>query len=136
MPAESPGRFIVDAKGRRRSVVLPIKRYETLMEDLHDLAVVDERRDEGAVPLGEINGGCDLPARFEIYFSPSGERDLRLLPKQGRRGDVTVVLRRLAKITYPMQVFGAMVSFHSPWNLSFLIERSSICSSVTFRPVG
>ena len=36
--------FVVDAKGKKTSVILPIKRYQKLMEDLHDLVVVAERR--------------------------------------------------------------------------------------------
>ena len=46
--------FIVDAKGRRTAVLLPLKRYQELMEDLHDLAVVAERRAEEPVPLEEV----------------------------------------------------------------------------------
>jgi hypothetical protein len=41
-------RFIVDEKGKRVSVVLPLGEYEELLEDLHDLAVVAERRHEPA----------------------------------------------------------------------------------------
>ncbi len=38
-------RFIVDDQGRRTEVVLPLREYQELLEDLHDLAVVAERRD-------------------------------------------------------------------------------------------
>ena len=41
-------RFIVDEKGTRVSVVLPVDEYEELLEDLHDLAMVAERRAEPA----------------------------------------------------------------------------------------
>jgi hypothetical protein len=34
--------------------VLPVADYEELMEDLHDLAVIAERRDEPSVPLEEV----------------------------------------------------------------------------------
>jgi PHD/YefM family antitoxin component YafN of YafNO toxin-antitoxin module len=46
--------FIVDAKGRRTAILLPLKRYHELMEDLHDLAVVAERRAEEPIPLEEV----------------------------------------------------------------------------------
>lgn len=46
--------FVVDEKGARRAVILPVKRYEQLLEDLHDLAAVAERRDEGTVSLAEM----------------------------------------------------------------------------------
>ena len=38
--------FLVDADGRRKGVLLSMERYEQLTEDLHDLAVVAERREE------------------------------------------------------------------------------------------
>jgi hypothetical protein len=43
--------FIVDAKGRKTAVLLPLRRYQELLEDLHDLAVVAERRAEEPVAL-------------------------------------------------------------------------------------
>jgi len=47
--AVTRNRFIVDEKGNRVSVVLPVGEYQELLEDLHDLAVVAERRHEPAV---------------------------------------------------------------------------------------
>lgn len=38
--------FVVDHQGHRTSVLLPVEEYETLLEDLNDLAAVAERRDE------------------------------------------------------------------------------------------
>lgn len=46
--------YVVDAKGNKTAVILSLYRYEQLMEDLHDLAVVAERRDEVPVSLGEM----------------------------------------------------------------------------------
>lgn len=46
--AVTRNRFIVDENGKRVSVVLPVDDYEELLEDLHDLAVVAERRHESA----------------------------------------------------------------------------------------
>ena len=40
--------FVVDARGKKTGVILSLKQYEKLMEDLHDLAVVAERRSENA----------------------------------------------------------------------------------------
>ncbi len=45
-----PVQFITDDQGARTAVVLPISDYEKLLEDLEDLAVVAERRDEPTVP--------------------------------------------------------------------------------------
>lgn len=47
-------RFIVDKKGKKTDVILPINEYESLLEDLHDLAVIAERRDEKAIPFEEF----------------------------------------------------------------------------------
>ena len=47
-------RYIVDEAGRATGVVLPIKAYRKLMEDLHDLAVVAERRDEPPISMEEM----------------------------------------------------------------------------------
>ena len=47
-------RYVTDQKGKRTGVVLSLKRYSRLMEDLHDLAVVAERRDEKPVPADDM----------------------------------------------------------------------------------
>lgn len=44
-PALHP-EYITDADGRRKAVVLPIDEYESLVEDLADLALLAERRGE------------------------------------------------------------------------------------------
>jgi len=46
--------FIVDPKGKKTAVVLPVKEYERLLEDLHDLSVVAERRREPTISLDEL----------------------------------------------------------------------------------
>jgi PHD/YefM family antitoxin component YafN of YafNO toxin-antitoxin module len=47
-------RFIVDTRGRKTGIILSLSRYQKLMEDLHDLAVVAERRAETSVSLSEM----------------------------------------------------------------------------------
>jgi hypothetical protein len=46
--------YIVDQRGKKTAVVLPMEGYRRLLEDLHDLAVVAERRDEPTVTLEEL----------------------------------------------------------------------------------
>ena len=41
--------YLTDEHGDRTAVVLPISDYEKLLEDLDDLAVAAERRDEPAI---------------------------------------------------------------------------------------
>ncbi|MBI2432780.1 MAG: hypothetical protein HYV26_07920 [Candidatus Hydrogenedentes bacterium] len=43
--------FLVDERGRRTGILLSLKRYQELMEDLHDLAVIAERRNEKPITL-------------------------------------------------------------------------------------
>lgn len=47
-------KYIVDSSGERVAVVLPIDEYNELLEDLHDLAVIAERRDEPTVSFEEV----------------------------------------------------------------------------------
>ncbi len=46
--------YVVDTKGKKLSVILSLERYERLMEDLHDLAVVAERRNEQPISFEEM----------------------------------------------------------------------------------
>ena len=46
--------FVVDAKGRKKAVLLSFGQYQKLLEDLHDLAVVAEKRKEKSISLTEL----------------------------------------------------------------------------------
>ena len=45
-----PVQYLTDDQGERTAVLLSISAYEKLIEDLDDLAVVAERRDEPVIP--------------------------------------------------------------------------------------
>ena len=47
-------RYITDETGERTAIILPIDEYQELIEDLEDLAVLAERRDEPAIPHAEV----------------------------------------------------------------------------------
>ena len=47
-------RYVVDAKGSKMAVILSLEQYEQLMEDLHDLAIVAERREEESISIEEM----------------------------------------------------------------------------------
>jgi hypothetical protein len=49
-----PEKFIIDSKGKKTGVVLSLQRYRELIEDLHDLAVVAERRQERTISFEEM----------------------------------------------------------------------------------
>ena len=46
--------YRVNEKGQKTAAVIPIEKYEELFKDLHDLAVVAERRDEPTIPFEEL----------------------------------------------------------------------------------
>ena len=46
--------YLTDKKGKKTAVVLPIADYEKLQEDLDDLAVIAERREEETIPHAEF----------------------------------------------------------------------------------
>jgi hypothetical protein len=54
MVTETQLEYVVDEKGRKTKVILPIEIYEELLEDLHDLSVAFERRDEARLPWEEL----------------------------------------------------------------------------------
>jgi len=46
--------YIINEDGEKTGVILPIEEYEELLEDLHDLAVIAERRNESVITFDEI----------------------------------------------------------------------------------
>jgi PHD/YefM family antitoxin component YafN of YafNO toxin-antitoxin module len=46
--------YVVDENGNKVAVILPLTEYQHLKEDLHDLAMVAGRRDEGTISLEEL----------------------------------------------------------------------------------
>lgn len=46
--------FIVSSKGKKKAVILPIEQYQELLEDLEDIAIIAERRDEPTIPFEEL----------------------------------------------------------------------------------
>ncbi len=46
--------FLVDEKGKKTAVLLSMDEWEELMEDLHDLAIIAERRDEPSMDFEEL----------------------------------------------------------------------------------
>jgi len=46
--------YVVDEKGRKTAVIIPVEEYEELLEDIHDLAIIAERRDEPTMSFEEL----------------------------------------------------------------------------------
>jgi hypothetical protein len=61
--------FVVDERGKKLAIILPLAKYKNLLEDLHDLAVVAERRQEEPVDLHEMKRR--LEANDQQFNPPS-----------------------------------------------------------------
>jgi len=46
--------FIIDESGAKKAVILPIEDYEELLEDIHDLTIIAERKDEPTTNLEDL----------------------------------------------------------------------------------
>jgi PHD/YefM family antitoxin component YafN of YafNO toxin-antitoxin module len=46
--------YLIDESGQKTAVVIPVEEYEELLEDIHDLAVIAERRDEPTIGFDEL----------------------------------------------------------------------------------
>jgi PHD/YefM family antitoxin component YafN of YafNO toxin-antitoxin module len=46
--------YLIDENGNKTAVVLPVEEFEELLEDLHDLAIIAERKDEPTISLEEL----------------------------------------------------------------------------------
>ena len=49
--------FIIDESGVKKAIILLMEDYEELLEDIHDLAVIAERKDEPSISLDELKKG-------------------------------------------------------------------------------
>ncbi len=47
-------KFIIDRKGKRTHIIIPVKEYEDLLEDLYDNAIADAREGEGTISFDEL----------------------------------------------------------------------------------
>lgn len=51
---ELQAQYITDEAGKKTAVILPIEEFEELLEDLEDLAILAERRDEPTLSFEEV----------------------------------------------------------------------------------
>ncbi len=54
MPRISGKRFITDETGEKLAVILDIEEYGELLEDLEDLCLIAERKDEPSIPFDQV----------------------------------------------------------------------------------
>lgn len=46
--------FLTDAKGRKTSVLIDLKKHKALWEDIQDVLVSESRRHEKGIPLEKV----------------------------------------------------------------------------------
>ena len=51
---EPQEQYIVDPKGKKVGVILPVERYNRLLQGLHYLAIVTERRNQKPISFEEM----------------------------------------------------------------------------------
>ena len=51
---ELQAQYVTNDTGKKVAVILPIEEFEELLEDIEDLAVLAERRDEPTVTHAEV----------------------------------------------------------------------------------
>ena len=61
-------RFLVDQRGRKQSVVISMKEYQELLEDLSDLVIIADRKSEPAESLEAVK------ERLEERWGSTGSR--------------------------------------------------------------
>lgn len=54
MLKNSKRRYVTDSHGNKRAVIVPLAEYRRLMEDLHDFAIVAERRQERPISFEQM----------------------------------------------------------------------------------
>lgn len=52
--AKMKEKYVVDEYGKKTAVLIPLNQYRKLLDDLHDLAIVAERRDEEIMSFGKL----------------------------------------------------------------------------------
>ena len=51
--------FVVNEKGKKIAVLLPFNEYQKLLEDIHDLSVIAERRNEKTISMEDLKKEID-----------------------------------------------------------------------------
>ena len=64
-----PAQYVIDTKGQKTAVLLPIAAYKQLLEDLHDLAIVAQRREENPINLEEMIARLGIHEKLQYSIS-------------------------------------------------------------------
>jgi PHD/YefM family antitoxin component YafN of YafNO toxin-antitoxin module len=61
--------YVVDREGKKVGVILPFEQYRQMKEDLHDLAVIAERREEAPISLEQMKRRLEEDGLLRSSFS-------------------------------------------------------------------
>lgn len=56
--------FVVDKKGVKTAIILDIHEYETMLEDLHDLRIFEERKNDTVVSFEKFDSQMKAHAKL------------------------------------------------------------------------
>ena len=103
--------FLTDANGERIAAVIPIDEYEELLEDLNDLAMVAERRNESRVSLEEVEIRRSDELLLEDDDVSSALQDGRSLDQLNLRGGDRIIIPAEGKSIWPTVIrWGAVIA--------------------------
>lgn len=70
-------KFITDENGEKTAIILPIKEFEDLLEDLEDRAVLAERREEPTISHEEVKERLKSAPQtgFDFWDNPLDDKD-------------------------------------------------------------
>ena len=46
--------YVISEEGKKKAVLIPWDEYQELIEDLHDLRIIAERKEEETISLGDL----------------------------------------------------------------------------------
>ncbi len=111
---------------RKKGVLLSIERYEQLTEDLHDLAVVAERKGEERINFDEMKIedlrwdpfpanllGYQVPKGFIAFELETAGSFTKLIPRQRRSPSITFVPEALHIAICETSLVGQIMIFAS-----------------------
>jgi hypothetical protein len=61
---ELQAQYVTNETGKKVAVILPIKEFEELLDDIEDLAVLAERRDEPTISHEELSAKLKRDGRI------------------------------------------------------------------------
>ncbi len=68
--------YVTDSRGRKKAVILSMQQYERMQQDIHDLAVVAERRDEKVIGLDEMKRRLKKVHKIKCPAPPDDRRSI------------------------------------------------------------